>query len=170
MQTGLPSLLHVGCGGDPLPHWFGECNETRLDIDPETNPHIVADMVSLGDIGPYDYILCQHALEHLDPHDVPTALQEFYRVLNPGGIVLLFVPDLEGVSATEEVLFVAPVGPITGLDLIYGYRQMLKAKPYMAHRTGFVSETLHEAMTQAGFRNVSVKNMTDYALMGAGKK
>lgn len=164
------SLLHVGCGGDPLPKWLAEYTETRLDIDPETNPHIVADMVSLGDIGTYDCILCQHALEHLAPHDVQVALQEFLRVLNPGGVVLLFVPDLENVSATEEVLFVAPVGPITGLDLIYGYRPMLKDKPYMAHRTGFVSDSLYGVMTNAGFRSVSIKKLSDHALMGAGKK
>lgn len=164
------TLLHVGCGGDPIPAWLGQYDETRLDIDQSCNPHIVADMVSLGDIGQYDVVFCSHALEHLSPHDVPVALGEFSRVLVDGGIVILFVPDLEGVEATDEPLFNAPIGPIAGLDLIYGYRKMLKEKPYMAHKTGFVKETLFSALSDAGFSDVSVKQLSDYALMGAAKK
>lgn len=163
-------LLHVGCGGDPLPAWLGHYDETRLDIDSSHNPHIVADMVSLGEIGPFDAIFCSHALEHLSPHDVPVALGEFYRVLADDGAIILFVPDLEDVQATDEPLFVAPAGPISGLDLIYGYRKMLKEKPYMAHRTGFVQDSLHKAIADAGFSQVSVKRLSDYALLGAARK
>lgn len=163
-------LLHVGCGGDPLPAWLGQYDETRLDIDASHNPHIVADMVSLGDIGTFEAVFCSHALEHLPPHQVNDALREFHRVLSPGGALILFVPDLEGVEATDEPLFNAPCGPICGLDLIYGYRKMLKEKPYMAHRTGFVQRTFHAALVNAGFNEVSVKRLSDYAMMGAARK
>ena len=163
-------LLHVGCGGDSIPAWLSQYDEIRLDIDPSHNPHIVADMVSLGDIGPFDAVYCSHALEHLYPHDVGIALQEFKRVLNDGGAVIVFVPDLEDVRATDDVLFTAPAGPITGLDLIYGYRKMLKEKPYMAHRTGFTSVTLHKAFTDAGFTKAAVTRLSDYAMMGVGVK
>ena len=169
-MTKQRSLLHCGCGGDRLPEWLQDYVETRLDIDPGHNPDIVADMVSLGDIGPYDAVYCSHALEHLYPHDVGTALQEFKRVLNDGGAAIVFVPDLEDVRATDDVLFDAPAGPITGLDLIYGYRKMLKDKPYMAHRTGFTSATLHKAFTDAGFVKAAVTRLSDYAMMGVGVK
>lgn len=84
--------------------------------------------------------------------------------------MITFVPDLEDVRATNEVLFHAPAGPICGLDLIYGYRKMLKDKPYMAHKTGFTCETLHNALTDAGFKKVAVSRLPDYALMGAAIK
>jgi SAM-dependent methyltransferase len=164
------SVLHVGCGADPLPSWLGSCDETRVDIDAQHSPDIVADMRNLPDIGGFDVLYCSHALEHLSPHEVIPALQGFRRVLKDGGGAIVFVPDLEGVSAIDDVLFNSPAGPISGLDLIYGYRPALEANPYMAHKTGFVSESLNQAMTDAGFKNVAVVRLSDYALMAAGTK
>lgn len=166
----MKTVLHVGCGGDKLPEWLRGSIETRLDIDPDHNPDIVGDMLDLGAIGPFDLVYCSHALEHLFPHDVTTALQGFHRVLSEGGGVILFVPDLEDVQANDDVLFESPAGPICGLDLIYGYRKMLKDKPYMAHKTGFTCETLHKALTDAGFVKSSVSRLSDFALMGAAIK
>lgn len=164
------SLLHIGCGGDSLPDWLGQYQETRFDIDASHNPHIVGDMREVTGIGAFDAIYCSHALEHLSPHEIVPALKGWFDILNEGGCVIVFVPDLQDVKANDEVLFVAPAGPICGLDLIYGYRKMLKDKPYMAHKTGFTSETLHNAFTEAGFNKVAVSRLSDYALMGAAIK
>lgn len=163
-------LLHVGCGSDPLPAWISGVKEVRLDIVPDYSPDIVANMIDMGDIGTFDAILCRHSLEHLPPHDVQKALKEFLRVLNPNGIALIFVPDLDGVSATNEVLFESPAGPICGLDLMYGFREVLEERPYMAHRTGFVSETLKNALEQVGFSTVKVSRLSNYDMMGVGIK
>lgn len=164
------SLLHVGCAGDPLPDWLDGFRETRLDIDPAVNPDIVASMTALGDIGTYDAVLCRHALEHLYAHEVQIALCEFHRVLNPGGHVLIFVPDLQDVQATNDVLFESPSGPITGLDLIYGYQVATRHNPYMQHKTGFVKSTLEDALSQAGFNRVAVKRLSNFDMLGAGVK
>jgi SAM-dependent methyltransferase len=162
------SLLHVGCGSGPLPDWCLGVTETRLDVDPDVAPDIVANMTDMGNIGPFDVVLCQHALEHLPPHDVGQALSEFRRVLKPGGHAIVFVPDLEGVQATNEVLFESPAGPICGLDLLYGYRPALATMPYMAHRTGFVRQTLLQALTAAGFQTPVVSRLKNYNMMGVG--
>lgn len=164
------SLLHIGCGGDALPHWLGEFQEVRLDIDEAHRPDIVADMVSLGDIGSYDAIFCSHALEHLPPHDVAKALREFYRVLNAQGVAILFVPDLEGVQATDEPLFDSPAGPICGLDLIYGFRPMLEEKPYMAHKTGFTAKTLRASLERSGFNIERLDRLENHALLAIATK
>lgn len=165
------SLLHVGCGGDSLPEWAqGKYQEVRLDISPDNQPDILASMTDMGEIGTYDAIHCSHALEHLMPHEVNVALKEFHRVLNPNGFAVVFVPDLEDVKATEDVLFVAPCGPITGLDLLYGLRSLLHVQPYMAHRTGFTAETLRKAFKDAGFGSVEVQRLENYNLMGIAAK
>lgn len=164
------SLLHVGCGGESLPSWLGLHEETRLDIDAAHSPHLVRDMQDLSGIGTFDSVYCCHALEHLSPHEVVPTLKQFHGVLNEGGVAIVFVPDLEDVRATDEVLFDAPSGPITGLDLIYGYRKMLEDKPYMAHKTGFTKETLEKSFIDAGFSRIEVLRMSDYALMGAAVK
>jgi|EndMetStandDraft_2_1072991.scaffolds.fasta_scaffold51498_3 SAM-dependent methyltransferase len=162
-------ILHVGCGGDALPSWLaGE--ETRLDIDPATEPDIVASMTDMGRIGEYDVVYCSHALEHLFLHEIRPALREFRRVLKPGGRAVVIVPDAQGVSPTEEVLFVSPAGPVTGLDLLYGMRSRIAACPYMAHRYGFVSMTLEAEMAHAGFAHAVVKRVPDFNLLAVATK
>lgn len=164
------SLLHVGCGSDPLPAWLDDFAETRLDIVPDYAPHIVADMLDMGEIGEFDAVYCCHALEHLAPHQVPVALAEFLRVLKTGGHVIVFVPDLQGVEPTDEALFESPAGPICGLDLMYGYRPALAERPYMAHRTGFVASTLLKAFEDAGFTQSRTHRLGTYNLLGVGVK
>lgn len=165
----MPTVLHVGSGHTSLPTWFADYAEVRLDIDEGCKPDIVANMTDMGPIGPFDAVYCSHALEHLYPHDVPVALAEFRRVLKPGGGLVVFVPDLEGVSATEEVVYESPCGPITGLDMIYGKVSYLADAPYMAHHTGFVSTTLAQTLERAGFEGVKVVRIPEHNLMGAGR-
>ena len=168
---GQGRLLHVGCGGDPIPAWAeGKYQEVRLDISDDHSPDILASMTAMGDIGTFDAIHCSHSLEHLVPHEVPRALAEFYRVLNPGGFAIILVPDLQDVKATEDVLFIAPCGPVTGLDLFYGYRPLLEVMPYMAHRTGFTQDTLKDAITSAGFTTAVVERKDNYNLMAVAAR
>lgn len=161
-------VLHVGCGTMRLPDWLHGEPETRLDVDVTCKPDIVANMLDMGNIGGFDILYCSHALEHLYPHQVPVALAEFRRVLKPGGLCMVIVPDLEYVRPTEEVLYESMAGPITGLDMIYGFRKELETKPYMAHHTGFVPETLNRVLMQAGFRDVRVQNSGSFNLYGIG--
>lgn len=162
------SLLHVGCGGDPRPEWAKDYTETRFDIDAAQKPDIVGDMTALGEIGNYDAVLCQHALEHLTFSDSAKALREFRRVLNDGGFAMVMVPDLEGVNATDEPILQAPIGPITGLDMIYGLQS--SDNPYMAHRSGYVRDTLDKAMRAAGFSKVETRRLANYNLISVGVK
>ena len=164
------SVLHVGCGSQPLPAWLAGNVETRLDIDPDCQPDIVASMTDLGEIGPFDMVYSCHSLEHLMPHDVGIALGEFHRVLRPGGIAVVFVPDLEDVKPTTDVLYVSEAGPISGLDMYYGLHTVTEAQPYMAHHCGFVRETLGDALKAAGFASISVERLDVFNLMGAAQK
>lgn len=164
------AVLHVGCGHEPLPGWIAANSETRLDIDPRCNPDVVASMTDLGDIGPFDMVFSSHSLEHLAPHDVGVALAEFRRVLKPGGRLVVMVPDLQDVRPTEEVLYVSPAGPVAGIDMYYGFRAALEAQPYMAHRTGFVAETLQGALDRAGFAAALTQRLADYNLLGVARK
>lgn len=138
-----------------------------MDVDPGTNPDIVGNMVDMGDIGTFDAVYCCHALEHLYPHEVPRALSEFYRVLNPEGFAVIAVPNLDGVPATDEPLPGTP--QLTGLHLYYGEAHLIEQHPYMAHHCGFVPETLRKVMVAAGF-SVTVLPQAHYNLLGIGVK
>lgn len=162
-------VLHVGCGGDPLPDWLDGAIETRLDIDESFKPDIVASMTELGGIGPFDIVLAQHCLEHLYLHDVNKALSEFARVLDRGGFAFIIVPDLEGVQATDDVIEFAPSGPITGYDMIFGHSGYIKTMPHMAHKSGFVKRTMEKVMSPY-FQNVKVRRAKHHNLIGVGIK
>jgi len=168
MREIMKRILHVGCGDNPLPEWM-EGEEVRLDISPYNDPDIVASMTDLGDIGLYDVVYCAHALEHLYPHDIRTALIEFKRVLATNGLVLVVVPDLEGIKPTNELVYESMGGPITGLDMFYGYSKMIEESPFMAHRYGFVEETLRDFFIEAGFSNTTTKRLPEFNLMAVGQ-
>jgi SAM-dependent methyltransferase len=127
-------------------------------------------MTNMGDIGPYDAVFCCHALEHLYPHEVTWAINEFYRVLKPGGKVVILVPDLEDVKPTEEALYRSDCGPISGLHLYYGDPTQIHEFPYMAHHCGFVAETLQKAIGLAPFELIETKRLPNYNLLGVGVK
>ncbi len=170
MTAAGKTVLHVGCGGDPLPVWLAGARETRLDIDGQHHPDILADMRWIPeDAGLFDVVLCQHALEHLYPHDVVPTLAGFARHLKPGGSAVVMVPDLGDVRPTDEVLYESPAGPVAGLDLIYGMRSLIAENPHMAHHSGFTSDTLRAAMEDAGFARVETSRLGYcFNLLGAG--
>lgn len=137
--------------------------EVRLDIDPSVAPDIIASLTDMSVVpsSSVDAVWSSHNLEHLYAHEVPVALAEFFRVLKPGGFVLVTMPDLEQVAQfvaadkLEEVVYVSPAGPITALDCLYGHRGMVAAgNHFMAHKTGFTATSLTKHLGHAGFRNM----------------
>lgn len=164
----MKTVLHVGCGNTPMHEFLDGYKEVRLDIDPSVNPDIVASLTDMGDIGPFDAVYGSHVLEHFAPHEVVKVMSECLRVLKPRGMVVIIVPNLEKVRPTREVVYDSPAGPITGLDMFYGKESLVAVNPYMAHKTGFVVETLKEALS--GFDRSEVRELTDYNLLGIGVK
>lgn len=171
LAPGPRTVLVAGSGPGPCEEWEKQGYKVvRLDIEPRNEPDIVANMTSMGDIGPYDVVFCSHSLEHLYPHEVFQALSEFRRVLKPNGAVMILVPDLEDVRPTEDVLMEHADWKITGLHLYYGDPAQTAQFPYMAHHCGFVKETLCNALSAAGFENVRTQRLPQFNLMGTGVK
>ena len=177
--TGKPHkrVLHVGCGplaAEKLHESFRGADwiEVRLDINPAAHPDIVASITDMSVIpsASFDALYSSHNLEHLEAHELPAALNEFYRVLKPEGYALITLPDLqqaaEAIAAgrAEEPVFMTNKGPITPLDILYGFRPFLAANPFMAHRFGYTAATLEKALQNAGFLHVSVERDEEFAL------
>ncbi|RBO51360.1 SAM-dependent methyltransferase [Rhodovulum sp. BSW8] len=179
----LKTVLHVGCGmADPakLPTdafptdgW----RELRLDIDPSVMPDIVASITDMRVLaeGSVDAVWSSHNLEHLRAHEVPLALSEFCRVLRPGGFALMTMPDLQRVAMLvaqgllEEPAYISAAGPISPIDILYGYRPSIQGgNDFMAHRTGFTIGSLSAHMTRAGFVDVQVESDGRFALWARG--
>lgn len=166
-------VLHAGAGGSKIPTpYFEGFKEVTLDIDDRSKPDIVTSMVDMSPVPDecFEAAYTAHTLEHVYPHEVRRCLWNFHRVLKPGGVLLVVVPNLEGVEATEKVLYESPSGPISGLDMIYGHHDMVEQSPYMAHKCGFVKETLKAAFESVGFVNVSVTADDCFNLNAIGQK
>jgi SAM-dependent methyltransferase len=162
-------VLHVGCGPlNPakLHKAFQDSGwrETRLDIDARTSPDIVSSIAAMQANVPskaFDALWSSHTIEHLDGHEVPAAFAEFLRVLSPRGFALLRCPDIlavaEAVVATglDDVAYLAPAGPITPLDMLYGHgASIARGNHYMRHQTGFTEARLARMLLEAGFDEV----------------
>ncbi len=174
------TVLHVGCGTTAIhPHFKKtEWQEIRLDIDPEINPDIVASTTNMQDIAKesVDAVFSSHNLEHLYSHEVPMALQEMHRVLKTDGFAIIGVPNLQAIAqfilddAIEETIYQSPAGPVTPIDLIYGYRPYIKTNKYMTHLTGFTSKTLSNALFEAGFPWVKIATDDNFSLWAKAYK
>lgn len=164
-------VLHVGCGGSPFPTWLVEgANETRLDIDCIYSPDIIADMRDFVTEQRFDAIYCSHALEHLYDHEVVPTLKNFLNHLKDGGFSIVVVPNLSGITATDEVVYESPSGPVTGRDMIYGRLSPMEKMPYMAHHTGFVEDTLKKKFEEAGYKSVKIVSDIGFNLIAVGAK
>ena len=85
-----PLLVNVGCG----PH--GRRNGwANFDACP-CGPHVVAwDLRAPLPLpaGCAEGVFCEHVLEHFKPEDAQAVLRDLRRVLRPGGVLRLIVPD-----------------------------------------------------------------------------
>jgi len=158
-------ILNVGGGhkGIPLPPQFAEFEQVLLDIDPRGQPDIVCDARKLDTLEPnqFDAVYCSHNLEHYYRHEVPNVLRGFLHVLKDGGFAYIVVPDMAQVlHATvarkldlEDTLYESAAGPITVLDVIYGYGKEIEmsGQDFYAHKTGFTPKSLISLIERVGF-------------------
>jgi predicted SAM-dependent methyltransferase len=84
-------LLNLGCGRRYHPDWI------NVDFH-STGPGVLA--IDLGGRLPFsdrefDALYHSHLLEHLPKQKAPFFLRECFRILKPGGILRVVVPDLE---------------------------------------------------------------------------
>ena len=89
---------------------FKNCNNISYDTIDLNSPlaEIKADICNLPiENETYDYILCNHVLEHID-NDIK-AMRELYRVLKKGGIGIFQIPiDVERKNTFEDPSITSP--------------------------------------------------------------
>lgn len=167
----MKTFVHVGCGPkhkDKTTAAFNspEWRELRFDIDESVNPDITGTMTEMSGLADasVDAVFSSHNIEHLYPHEVPLALKEFLRILNPNGFVVITCPDLQSVCALvaddklTEPAYTSPAGPIAPLDILYGHRPaMAQGNLFMAHRCGFTQKVIVGTLRAAGFATVATR-------------
>ena len=142
--------LNWGCGQQGEPGWINSDIKEGpgIDISCDIQDGLPLESDSL------DYIVSIHALPMISYPDVVSVLQELKRVLKPGGVLRLGLPDLDkGIQAyhkNERDYFFIPDDEVKGISgklivqlIWYGYS-----------RTMFTYEFAEELIQKAGFQNV----------------
>jgi predicted SAM-dependent methyltransferase len=151
-MTEIPRRLHWGCGNSPIPGWVNSDRREAPGID------LVCDIVSDGlplDSDSFDYAVSVHALQEVPLHTQVNVLAELRRVLKPGGVLRLVLPDLErGIAAYlkgDRNYFLVPDEDYRSLGgkfvahlLWYGHSKVL-----------FTYDFIEELLLKAGFGSVS---------------
>lgn len=149
--------LHLGARARGQPGWL------TIDLEGADLEWNVTWGLPLRD-GQCRYVYSSHLLEHLYAPDETTGLvREIHRVLRPGGVVRLVVPDMERyfrAYVDGDADFFAR----TGHDLLPQQGQMTpliralewaghntRDDCFLGHKTGFDYATLHQTLTRAGF-------------------
>jgi SAM-dependent methyltransferase len=140
--------LHWGCGDVRPAGWINSDIREGPGIDIACD---ILDGLSLDDDS-IDYISSQHALPELKIYDQVDALRELQRVLKPGGVLRLCLPDLDLAidayrSGRHEHFHISEWDTISGNFITH-------VLWYNFTRTPFTYEFAEELLRKANFTDV----------------
>ena len=140
--------LDIGAG-------FARHGDGFLTVDAICPADIRALMWSLPlDDGAVAEIWSSHALEHVPLERVQPTLREWRRVLAPGGLATITVPDLDYAAA----YWLGHQGEPWALAILFGNQ----IHPGEFHNTGWSPGTFHADLIEAGFDVLSLDTIVDH--------
>jgi ubiquinone/menaquinone biosynthesis C-methylase UbiE len=146
--------INVGCGRHILEGWIN-CDVARspkASRDPEILAQATA--IPLPDACA-DEVMGIHIFEHFYFWEAPKALAEWHRLLKPGGLLVLEMPDVKKCAKNlislidgEDVKSIASLA-MHGIYGDPGYQD-----PFMCHRWGWTPKTLRKLLSASGFAKI----------------
>ena len=142
--------MNWGCGDNRVEGWINSDRKEGPGIQ-----HTADIMVGLGLASDsIDYVVSVHALQEVPPGDLVTVLKELHRVIRPGGVLRLVLPDavkgFEAFRRGDHRYFAVPdedaksIGGKLALQLMwYGYSRSI-----------FTPDSIDELLRKAGFAEV----------------
>lgn len=134
--------LHLGCGKRYIPGY--------VHIDAIDYPHIdhiaTIDNLSFLPDNSIEVIYNCHVLEHFKRKEVDHVLKEWHRILKPGGLLRIAVPDFEKICEIYQLY--------KSLDMVIGALFGRGDYLYNIHYNVFDMDNLKKSLEMAGFENV----------------
>lgn len=152
--------LNLGCGQTKKSGYI------NIDIDKKSGADIISSVVDMPffDDSSVEEILSIHLIEHLSIKECEEALQEWFRILKPGGKIIIECPDFEALC--KEFLVADTVNrwysykgtwhPL--IKHFYGNQR----SPGQFHRSGYTKERIKDLLTMYGFREVKFLDEFEY--------
>ena len=137
--------LHLGCGKRYFPGWVHVdiADFDHIDYKSEIYPlNMFGDCVA-------NTIYASHAFEYFDDIEAEDVLREWYRVLEPNGILRLAVPDFQALievyKSTGDLKNI--IGPLYG-------RMMINNSMSIYHKTVYDFKKLERLLSNLGFKEI----------------
>ena len=135
-----------------------EAYTVRVDLNEEAHPDFRCDVRVLPTEWKesFDEVKANHVLEHIRWEETNETLEEWIRILKPGGILKLGLPDLK--SAAEQILRHPEMTPLM-LGVIYGDQQskFFNAQQDIGvHLTGFTPVDIAARLQKLGMEQIKV--------------
>ena len=138
--------LHVGCGSVYIPDF------THFDLQKYDHVDIVGDaqyLSSYFEPESVDLIYACQVLQYFDHGDTQAVLEDWYKVLRPGGILRLSTPNF----ATMVKMY------NSGLDVVWFIGSLFGRIPYkdgyIYHKTTFDEPCLRKFLEKAGYIDIA---------------
>lgn len=147
--------INVGCGRHVL-DGFVNVDVERSPKAPRA-PEVLASAVAIPlEDGCADEVMAIHLLEHFYWWEVPAVLAEWRRLLKPGGLLVLELPDI--LKCARNLIKLAAAGAdVHQIDsqAMWGlYGDPGTRNPLMCHRWGWHPATLQAELHAAGFTDL----------------
>ena len=142
------NYLNVGCGSRFHPAW------TNLDLV-ATHPSVLAHDVRRGLPFPensFEVVYHSHVLEHMETSDARKFIGECVRVLKPGGVLRMAVPDLERIVRDYLAQFEAALRGEPGAEVNYDWLMLELLDQFAREKAG---GTMAEALRRDSLPNKS---------------
>jgi ubiquinone/menaquinone biosynthesis C-methylase UbiE len=149
----LVRRLHWGCGPITPYGWVNSDIHARPGVDVPAD--ILAGLPLAAD--QFDYAVAIHALPEIPIRDQDRALRELWRVLKPGGILRLGLPDLDkAIRAyqTKDIDYFFLI-PDDAAQTISG-KMITQLLWYSISRCMFTAEFATELLARSGFRDIKL--------------
>ena len=148
--------VNFGCGKKLQEGWFNVDAVSREDAAPDLiyrmefdADNSLVEPIPLDD-GCADEFMALHVIEHFYAFQADAVVDEWKRVLKPGGKLILELPNIE--LAARNLLEGFP----DQLSMWGLYGDPSHSDPYMCHRWGYTPRTIKHLLKMRGFVDIKV--------------